>query len=172
MTKITQKLAFVATVFLVSEVWAHPVGDDPVSPQRSGRAGQAQRQGGPGQAGNRPGARQQAGQRPGRQAGQGQPGAPGQRGLPDPAIMAERMLQEFDKNGDQQLGVRELTALFTAMRERGGRGLGRQRPDGKPDMAGQRPNPSNANNGQQRGRRGKPEANGDTGGDKPKRPKA
>jgi EF hand len=42
----------------------------------------------------------------------------------DPSKIVERMMQEFDKDGDQKLDSKELTALLTSMRERMGQGFG------------------------------------------------
>jgi len=36
----------------------------------------------------------------------------------DPAAMVSKMMSEFDRNGDKMLNVEELTAMFTAMKER------------------------------------------------------
>lgn len=38
----------------------------------------------------------------------------------DPAKIVARMMDQFDKDGDEKLDVTELTALFTSMRERSG----------------------------------------------------
>lgn len=71
----------------------------------------------------------------------------------DPAVLIERMMKEFDKDGDQKLDVKELTALMTSMRERreGGQAQGRS------DQARKR-------------RGGQTEGQGEKGGAKPKRP--
>lgn len=56
----------------------------------------------------------------------GQKGQKGQRGQRmDPARIAARMIQQFDRNGDKALNVQELSAALKAMREqRGQRGSG------------------------------------------------
>ncbi len=69
----------------------------------------------------------------------------------DPSKMVERMMQEFDKDGDQKLDAKELTALLTSMRERIG-----QVQSGRGALEGQR----------QRGGEGATRP----GGDRPKRP--
>ena len=103
-----------------------------------------------------------AGQRRGPGQGQGQkPGAGQQR---DPAQMVARMMQEFDKDGDQKLNLQELTAMMKSMRERRENG-------GRPGMGqgpgnGQKP----GNRQGRQGRRG--DGNGPAGGEKPKRPPA
>ena len=115
----------------------------------------------PGRGKGKPGAGQQ------RRGGQGQGQRPGMDR--DPAQMVQRMMQEFDKDGDQKLDVRELTALFTAMRERRENG-------GRPgNAAGQKQRPENGQKGQRpqgagKGRRGDGENAGKAGGEKPKRP--
>ena len=38
----------------------------------------------------------------------------------DPARIVARMIEQFDKDGDEKLDKAELTALFTSMRERSG----------------------------------------------------
>jgi len=43
---------------------------------------------------------------------------PGGPSAKEPAEMASKMLSEFDSDGDSLLNARELTAMFTAMRER------------------------------------------------------
>ena len=90
----------------------------------------------------------------------------------DPAQMVGRLIQQFDKDGDQKLDATELTALLASLRERGrGMGAGRGgRPGGQQAGAGGKPA-----NAQQRGkgrRRGETDP-GDSdvvGGDKPIRP--
>ncbi|NND97067.1 MAG: hypothetical protein HKN47_07050 [Pirellulaceae bacterium] len=79
----------------------------------------------------------------------------------DPAQLVARMMQEFDKDGDQKLDVQELTALLKSMRERRGQAGGR--PGGRPDgaQAGARRRPG-----------GGPDGQGKPGGDQPKRPSA
>jgi len=65
----------------------------------------------------------------GGQAGKGK----GQGRTQDPAEMAKRMMKEFDKDGDQKLSLRELTAALTAIQKRreSGRGEGKGKGDGK-----------------------------------------
>jgi hypothetical protein len=43
---------------------------------------------------------------------------------PDPAALAKRMIQEFDKNGDGMLDLEELTAAIRASHQRAGKGKG------------------------------------------------
>ena len=66
----------------------------------------------------------QKGKKPGQgQKGKGQKGQMGQR--PNPAAIAVKMIEKFDRNGDRALNAKELTAALTAMREqRGNRGGG------------------------------------------------
>ncbi|MDP6446740.1 MAG: EF-hand domain-containing protein [Pirellulaceae bacterium] len=65
----------------------------------------------------------------------------------DPAQIVVRMLKEFDKDGDNKLNAKELTALFVALRERRGgaarqgagandKGQRRQRNGVEPDAPG------------------------------------
>ncbi|WP_404310337.1 EF-hand domain-containing protein [Neorhodopirellula lusitana] len=97
----------------------------------------------------------------------------------DPAKIAERMMQSFDKDGDQKLDQTELTAMLTSLRERrggreGGAGLGNAR-----DGAAQR-QPGRMQRGQGDAQRGNREfksrrPKGDTegaqpGGEVPQRP--
>ena len=93
------------------------------------------KQGGPGA-----GQRGQRSARGGQQAGQGA----GQR---DPAKMVQVMMQRFDTDGDQKLDTKELTALLTAMRERGGQ-AGRGGGQGQQGQAGRRGGPGQAGQGQ------------------------
>jgi len=105
-----------------------------------------------------------------REGGQGGGERAQQRGG-DAAMMVTRMIQEFDKDGDQKLDAQELTALLTSMRER--RGAGGVRPGqvggkGAGQGAGnmrQRPGGDGKRN------RGDGEANR-PGGERPKRPAA
>lgn len=81
----------------------------------------------------------------------------------DPARMVQAMMQRFDTDGDQKLDAKELTALLTSMRERGGRGMaqgGNGGPGGRPEMA---------DKGRRRGQRGD-EGQREPGGQRPKRP--
>lgn len=110
--------------------------------------------------------------------GKGQGQNPG-RGNVNPAALVKRLLPQFDKDGDQKLDAGELTALLTAMRERGG-GMGPrqagqqdgQRPGQSARM--RRPGDSDRPNDRPggRNRRGGNESLGESGGDKPKRPTA
>lgn len=113
-----------------------------------------------------------AGQRDGEgrqgKPGQGRPGPGGDR---DPAQFIARMLEQFDKDGDKKLDLRELTALFTAMRERrenGGRPPGAAGP-GRGQGEGKGRKPEGAD-----GKRRRPDGEkaGEAGGDKPRRPPA
>ena len=81
--------------------------------------------------------------------------------MADPAKMVERMMQEFDKDGDQKLDAKELTALLTSMRERIGQGVGAA-------VEGQRKRGGDGT-GRSDGA-GRPEGAGRPGGDRPKRP--
>jgi hypothetical protein len=76
----------------------------------------------------------------------------------DPANMVARIMQEFDKDGDQKLDKTELTAWLIVMQERRGLGMrrGGKAGKGRPGAAGKR-------------RRGQ-EDSGEPGGDRPKRP--
>lgn len=98
----------------------------------------------------------------------GEGAAKGQRGEQrqgrqggDPAQMVARMMQEFDKDGDQKLDSKELAALLTSMRERRGGGPGAQR--------GGRPGGQQGRPGAQRQRRGDGNAE-NAGGRRPQRP--
>ncbi|MCM2370347.1 hypothetical protein [Aporhodopirellula aestuarii] len=88
----------------------------------------------------------------------------------DPAQMVGRLIQQFDKDGDEKLDAKELTALLTMMRERRGQmgGEGNRPPfarDG--EQAGQKFREM----GERRRRLGN-DTNADAGGDLPKRPAA
>jgi len=104
MKQITS-LSIVLSIFLIATECS--AAQPPEGPRgKRGQAENSQRQ------------RRQRGQRP--------------EGAGVPEQMVARMMQEFDKDGDNKLDVKELTALLTTMRERrsGGRGPGmRQRPD-------------------------------------------
>ena len=133
-----------------------------------------------GKAGQKQAGQVQAGQKRGVKPGGPGPGGQrlGGRGQMDAAQVAARMMQEMDKDGDNKLNVRELTALLEKMRSRmGGRGgengsqpgmrrggLGQSRPG-----AGQLGQGISGKAG--KGRRG---GNNDpaAGGEKPLRPKA
>ncbi len=102
--------------------------------------------------------------------GPGQRGEQGRRGPGgaerDPAEMVARMIQQYDKDGDQKLDKQELTAMFTAMRERGAAGQRAGGPGMRPGAnPGQR---GDKRPGDQPGRR-RGEQNGEAGGDKPDR---
>lgn len=60
----------------------------------------------------------------------------GAGGPPSVGMMASKMIQQFDRNGDQALNAQELAAALTAMREN--RGEGKKGPGGgkKPGGAG------------------------------------
>ncbi len=103
---------------------------------------------------------------------------PGQRQQMDPARMAERMMEEFDRNSDGQLNAKELTALLTALRDRRGMAAGQA---GRPAVGGQlrdrRPMNAEGKPGNQRAegkgrqRRGSDLDAAEVGGDKPNRPR-
>lgn len=118
-------------------------------------------------------------QPPGRGKGKppaGQNGGPGRRPGPgmdrDPAQMVQRMIEQYDQDGDQKLDARELTAMFTAMRERRGNGSGR--PGAGPEGARRRPEDGKQGQRPQGAgkRRGAEEKEGNAGGEKPRRPPA
>jgi hypothetical protein len=88
----------------------------------------------------------------------------GQAGNRDPAQMVARMMEEFDKDGDQKLDAKELTALLASMRERREGGQGARR-GGREGGQGQ------GNPGAQRQRRQREAGGaGNAGGERPKRP--
>ena len=58
----------------------------------------------------------------------------GRRNGPNSEMIVARMMQQFDRDGDQKLDTKELTALLTFMRERGGRN--RQGMEGRPGARG------------------------------------
>lgn len=91
----------------------------------------------------------------GQQNGERTPGQrrPGQfAGGFSPEQMAERMIEEFDADGDEKLDATELLKMMTTMRERRGGGMQR-----RPGSNGR---PSSGN------------SNATPGGEKPKRPPA
>ncbi len=117
------------------------------------------------------------GQRGPAQKGAGQQGRGGPAAERDPAQMVARMMEEFDKDGDQKLDAKELTALLTSMRDRRGgagqAGAGQgQAKQGRPGQA----RPGQARPGQGRpgaaGQRRGPagEDAGNPGGERPARP--
>ena len=115
----------------------------------------------------------QPGGKRGAAARQGRSGPGAER---DPAQMVARMMQEFDKDGDQKLDSAELTALLTSMRQRRGqmgeRGQAQgQAKRGRPEQAQQgRGKPGQGKPGAEgRRRRGSDDA-GNPGGQRPKRP--
>lgn len=74
------------------------------------------------QKGNKPG-QGQKGQKG--QNGQKAQGKRGQAQRPEPAAIAAKMIQNFDRNGDKALNAQELAAALTSMRDqRGNRGAG------------------------------------------------
>lgn len=99
----------------------------------------------------------------------GPPGGPPQR---DPAKMVERIMSEFDKDGDQKLDKTELIAWATAMNERRAQFLGRRGEAGQGRLGQGKPGkgrPGGQGNGKKR--RGiDPE--GTPGGDQPVLPDA
>lgn len=134
------------------------------------------------------GKRAQAGNRTGAGAA-GAPGQAGRRGRPgdaakgagaqdgnqrhrpmmggDPNVIAQRMMQAFDKDGDQQLSQAELVALITSMQQRGAQMRGQMGRGG--DMQDRmRARRGGQNPGAGRGRGGNQEAK--AGGDIPQRP--
>lgn len=74
--------------------------------------------------------------------GQGKSGPSGPRS--DPAVLAERLIEKFDKDGDKALNQTELAAAITASHERNRRGQG----EGAADQ------PPAENEGTGRGKRG------------------
>ncbi|MFK8111151.1 MAG: EF-hand domain-containing protein [Rubripirellula sp.] len=97
--------------------------------------------------------------------GAGEDGKRAQQRGGDPAQVVARMMQEFDKDGDQKLDAQELTALMTSMRERRGAGASGARPGQSAGKGRQRPG------GDSKRKRGADE-NNKPGGEKPKRPVA
>jgi len=199
-------LGVFVTLATVSPAVAQPQRDS--QDERRGRPGERGRDAKPGdrpegRPGRRPGQNdpqgpavrgqdRQAGDRPG-QAGQGGPAGGGQgrggqgRGMQqmDPARVAARMLETFDKDGDSKLDANELTALLAAMRDgRGGMGRGGMSPEEirsrrMDAMRGGRDGDQKAGDtGSQRrrGAGGKSRSRGgdiegaEAGGDRPKRP--
>ena len=105
------------------------------------------------------GKRQNQGNRP----NQGQMKGP--QATKDPAAMAQRMMQQFDKDGNQQLDAQELAAMFVAMQERRSNGRRGENQAGR----GRRGGPGAQGNPQgRRGRRGA-KGNGPKGQGKKKR---
>lgn len=167
--KYTASLAAFLSLALISgDCFGQPPGRGKGKPDQDNPGAGQRRDGarGPGQGRGRPG------------QGQGRP-----QGDRDPAQFVARMLEQFDKDGDKKLDLRELTALFTAMRERRGNGGqpgagGPGRPgDGRPGDG--RPGAGRPGDGPGRGQKGngqrrRPDADdaGDAGGAKPKRPPA
>ena len=146
MKRLALSLAFLSAAMLAQHV---PAGE-PEKPGIEAEARQAE-------SGTRgPGARGLGRRLPGRQGAGG--GGAAER---DPAAIVARLMQEFDKDGDQKLDSTELTALLTSMRERRGQvGL---RGGGTPRQAqGDRPGAG----GRRRGGDGAP------GGKRPNRPEA
>ena len=87
---------------------------------------------------------------------------PGGPAAKEPAEMVAKMLSEFDSDGDSQLNARELTAMFTAIRERslqaraGQSGQGRGRAgQGKPNSGRRGQGARNAQSGQNQPPRGR-----------------
>ncbi|HBE66624.1 MAG TPA: hypothetical protein DDW52_00610 [Planctomycetaceae bacterium] len=130
-----------------------------------------------GQAGNRAGAGGASGQagrrgRPGDAAkgGNAQDGNQRRGAMMggDPNVIAGRMMQAFDKDGDQQLSKVELVALITSMQQRNPqmRGQAGRGGDMQDRMRGRRGGQNPGGNG--RGRGGNQEAK--VGGDIPQRP--
>ena len=122
---------------------------------------------------------QEPGTRPGGQRGQAEKGANrgperqrrgGLAAERDPAQMVARLMQEFDKDGDQKLDSKELTAMMISLRDRRGgavRDGAQGRPaQGRPGQSRRRPGAE----GQQRDRGS--DAAGNPGGEKPTRPEA
>ena len=124
----------------------------------------------------RAGQGQDAKRGPGQGRRQGGPGARG--GERDPAQLVARMMQEFDKDGDRKLDSTELTALLKSMRERRGSAAEGRRGPGRPGQAQRGEGRGKQGEGRQRAgkqdaggrRRGGAEANGNPGGERPKRP--
>ena len=89
------------------------------------------------------------GQKPQRPGGPQRPGVggdakaagQGRRQPQNPQQMVARMMQQFDKDGDQKLDIRELTELLTQLRERrgGNVGAGGNQGRGGVQRQGQRP---------------------------------
>lgn len=81
------------------------------------------------------------GQGQGKGAGKGQGNGPGGKGpgMMDPAQLASRLIQEYDKDGDGALNARELAEALKAMRERRSQmgGPGGKGPGGKGKGKGQ-----------------------------------
>ena len=114
----------------------------------------------------------QSGGKRGAAARQGRGGSGAQR---DPAQMVARMMQEFDKDGDQKLDSAELTALLSSMRQRRGAQMGRQgQGQARRDRPGQtqqgRGKPGQGKPGANGQRRRNPDDPGNPGGQRPKRP--
>ncbi|MCR9198960.1 MAG: EF-hand domain-containing protein [Planctomycetaceae bacterium] len=100
------------------------------APQQDGKG---KGKGGKGKGGQGQGGQGQGGQ--GKGKGKGQQGS-GQMGDRDPAAVAKRMIQEFDKDGDQKLSLAELTMALKAMQERRAGGQAGQRGRGKGGAGG------------------------------------
>ncbi len=70
-----------------------------------------------------PGRGQAGGAGKGGDAGKGKGGFEGKGGMMDPEIMAARMIEQFDKDGDKALNKKELAAALKMMMERRGGGM-------------------------------------------------
>lgn len=127
MKKVATLFAALAITLCASEINASPVEGQ----KGEGRAAGKARDGKPGAA------------REGRPGGgrEGRPGAGrGTRGG-DATQMVARIMKQFDKDGDEKLDMKELTAMMTAMRERRmGQGGQMQRPgqDGQKGQGGRK----------------------------------
>ena len=110
-------------------------------------------------------AKSRFGQRQQGRFGQGQKdqAGAGQQGNRNVEQFVAMMLKQFDKDGDQKLDIKELSALMIAMRDRRGQGMA--------DRAGANKRSDGAERRQRPDRnRGAGNGNQDEGGVKPKRP--
>ncbi len=160
-------LALIASLATVS--LAQPPGRDGDRPQR-GRGDAAKGDAAKGDSVRGKGEARRGGNRP---EGMDRRGGPMMQA--DPEVVAAKMMEQFDKDGDSKLNSNELVALLKSLRERmqsgrqgmqgrpGAQGARGQRPDGMQQRRGER-------QGQGKRTRGRDGADATPGGDKPKRP--
>lgn len=163
-------LSLVMVASIASASIAQPPGRGRPGGDGEGRGRQGARDAGAKESGKQ-------GQRRGDMAGRrGQAGANPMMEA-DPAKVAAKMMETFDKDGDGKLGSAELIALVKSMRERMGRGQGGPRgPGAKGDeQAGKPAEARGEGRGDMRSRRGGNRGGdrdgAEAGGDKPKRPR-
>lgn len=168
-------LSLVLVASIASASIAQPPGRGRPGGDQEGRGRPGARDAGAKDKGNE--GQRAEGRRPGDMAGRRGPATGNPMMEADPAKVAAKMMETFDKNDDGKLSSSELIALVKSMRERIGRSQGGPRGPGA--RGGEKADKPTQARGEGRGdmrnrrggNRGGDRDGAEAGGDKPKRPR-